>query len=119
MASVYEGYDALLNRRVAIKVLSPALSDNSDAVERFRREAVTAANLEHPNIIPIFDVKEENGIHYIAMRYIEGDTLAAVIHHEAPVSLPRAIELLEPIARALDYAHERGVVHRDIKPANI
>ncbi len=119
MASVYRARDTALGRVVAVKVLDPALSEDPVAVERFNREAVTAAGLQHPNIVAIYDVRQEGPYHYIAMRYVPGETLRDIITRDAPLKLSRVVQLLRPVALALDYAHQMGIVHRDIKPGNI
>jgi serine/threonine-protein kinase len=119
MAVVYRARQASLARFVALKVLAPALAGNPDFVSRFHREATIAASLEHPHIVPIFDVGEADGIPYIAMRYLAGPSLAQLIRQEGPFSFERAGGLLEQVASALDFAHARGVVHRDVKPGNV
>ena len=119
MATVYRGHDAALNRPVAIKVLDPATTAEPGAVERFRREAVLAANLEHPHIVPVYDVQEADGLWYIAMRYVPGESLRDILNREGALPLERSGSILRPVADALDYAHSHGVVHRDIKPGNI
>ncbi|HMA33929.1 MAG TPA: serine/threonine-protein kinase, partial [Chloroflexia bacterium] len=119
MAVVYLGHDASLNRPVAIKVLDPATTADPGAVERFRREAILAANLEHPHIVPVYDVREDDGLWYLAMRYVPGETLREILARQAPLPLHQIVRLLQPVAAALDYAHSHGVTHRDIKPGNI
>ncbi|MDQ2810022.1 MAG: protein kinase [Chloroflexota bacterium] len=119
MATVYRGHDAALNRPVAIKVLDPATTADPGAVERFRREAILAANLEHPHIVPVYDVQEADGLWYIAMRYVPGESLREIVNREGALPLDRSGHILRPVADALDYAHSHGVVHRDIKPGNI
>ena len=88
-------------------------------VARFYREARASATLRHPNICPLFDVGQIDGIHFLSMAYIEGQTLAALLEDGLPVPFPRAIEIVRTVAFALDEAHRHGVVHRDLKPANI
>src|SRR5690242_10371294 len=119
MAIVYKGHDPALNRPVAIKVMDPAVQAEPGAVERFRREAILAANLEHPHIMPVYDVREDDGLWYLAMRYVPGETLRDVLNREGALPPARIATILKPIASALDYAHSHGVTHRDIKPGNI
>lgn len=119
MAAVYRAHDTLLNRSVAIKVLDPALSIDPKAVERFRREAVTSANLEHPSIVRVYDVETSGSLHYIAMRFIQGTTLRDILRDNGPLPLEAAVNIVGPIASALHYAHLHGIIHRDVKPGNI
>ncbi len=119
MGVVYKARQTTLNRIVALKVLPPELSLDANYIARFEREAQNAARLEHANIIPIYEVGEANNMHYIAMRYIDGETLREVMQREGAMRTERAIELLTPICAALDYAHNNQVIHRDIKPSNI
>lgn len=119
MGVVYKAHQTNLNRTIALKVLPPELTHDSSYVARFRQEAQSAARLEHAAIIPIYEIGEQNDLHYIAMRYIDGQTLSTVMRDERAMSPQRAAELLSPIASALDYAHQHGVIHRDIKPSNI
>lgn len=119
MAAVYRAHDTALNRAVAIKVLDPALAIDPNAVERFKREAVTAANLEHPAIVRVYDVEQAGTLHYIAMRYVQGTTLREILRDNGALPLDVALRILDPIASALHYAHSHGVIHRDVKPGNI
>ncbi len=119
MAVVYRAYQPSLNRYVAIKVLPPQLAFDRQFVERFLREARSAASLSHPNIVVIHDVGEQEGLYYIVMEYLEGRTLKQVIEEEGPLAPGRAAHIVEQVGAALDYAHVRGFVHRDVKPANI
>ena len=119
MAEVYRGRDELLGREVAIKVLSDRFSRDRSFVERFRREAQAAANLNHHNIVSLYDYGADHGTYFIVMEYIEGRTLGEVIAAEGPLMPERAAEIAADVARALDRAHAAALVHRDIKPGNI
>jgi serine/threonine-protein kinase len=119
MGVVYEGYDPMLERRVAVKVLAPHLVWEQKFVERFLREARAAARLDHPNIVTIHDVGQDAGWYYFVMQYLEGRPLTALIREHGPLDTRAVLRILRPLAGALDYAHERGLVHRDVKPANV
>ena len=119
MAIVYKAYQASLQRHVAIKVLSPKLSDDLDLVKRFLREAQSAAALQHANVLIIHDVGSEGDIHYIVSELLEGMTLAQLLQQEGALAPERIVNITQQIASALDYAHTRGFIHRDIKPSNI
>lgn len=119
MGVVYLGYDTMLQRRVAIKVLPPELTYDRQFVARFRQEAVTAAGLHHPGIVTIHDVGEQNQLHYIVMQFLEGVTLDQWLTHHGSMPLAQTQHVIRQVADALDYAHPRGIVHRDIKPSNI
>ncbi len=123
MGAVYLAQQSRPRRQVAVKVLLPLtpLPPNQLAafLERFRRETDAAASLEHPNIIPVYEYGEYNGLAYLVMPYISGGTLRDVMEREGALPLSKAVSYLEQLAGALDFAHERGVIHRDIKPANI
>ncbi|EFO81004.1 serine/threonine protein kinase [Oscillochloris trichoides DG-6] len=119
MAAVYRATDTILQRAVALKVLYPQYSDDATLIERFTREAVIAASLEHPHIVPVYDVGEQDGMAYMAMKLLDGETLQERLQREGTLSPTELCTLLQPVAAALDYAHSRGVIHRDIKPGNI
>ena len=119
MGEVYRAENPRLGTWVALKLLAVDFSDSVESRERFIREARAAASLNHPNVIPVFDVDEFEDVPYIAMRYIEGRDLKTLIQADGAVTLERAIALLAPIGAALDWAHAQGIVHRDVKPANI
>jgi len=119
MASIYEATDLRLNRTVALKVLGHEVSDSTDFRERFMRESQFAASLDHPNIVPIYEAGEDEGLLYIAMRYVRGSNLAGRLKTGGPLDATHALDILAPVADALDTAHRAGLVHRDVKPANI
>src|SRR5262245_11942119 len=119
MARVFRAQDTLLQRTVALKVLAPQLAVDPEFARRFEREAVTAANLRHPNIVTIFDVGEHNGLRYIAMEYVRGRSLHTILEEHGALGLSYAVGIVAPVAAALDYAHNQGAVHRDVKPHNI
>ena len=119
MASIYEATDLRLNRTVALKVLGHEVSDNTDFRERFMRESRFAASLDHPNIVPIYEAGEDEGLLYIAMRFVRGSNLAGLLKKSGSLDPTRALDILAPVADALDTAHSAGLVHRDVKPANI
>ena len=119
MAQVYRAMDRQLDRPVALKVLFPELSIDLTFVERFRREAQAAANLSHPNIVPVFDWGEDDGTYFIVMEYVDGRALSAVLRDPNPLP-PRQIATIGAgVAAALAFAHRHGVVHRDVKPGNV
>lgn len=117
MATVYKAYQASLSRHVAIKVLPAFYAEEPAFLERFHQEAITVANLRHPNIPAVHDSGEEDGTTYIVTEYVDGGTLAD--HLGEPITPSGCVAILRPIASALDYAHGRGVIHRDIKPSNV
>ncbi len=118
-ADVYLGEQLLLSRKVAIKILHAHYARQPDLLKRFEREARSAASLSHPNIIDIYDVGESEGVHYIVMKYIDGETLNQRMHREGILPVPVSIHIIRQLAEALDYAHTNNVIHRDIKPANV
>ena len=119
MAVVYQARQTDLDRIIALKVLPPALTHDASYVARFRQEAKSAAHLEHPHIMPIYEVGEAGGFHYIAMKFIAGKTLKDVVQAEGSLSVQRAATYLAQVGDALDYAHKQKVIHRDIKPSNM
>ena len=118
VATVYKAYHPSLDRYVAVKVLSPVHADDPGFSQRFQREAQAVAQLEHRNILPLYDSGQEDGRRFIVMRYIEGSrTLTDVM--AAPLSLGQMANLIEQMGAALDHAHARGIIHRDVKPGNV
>jgi eukaryotic-like serine/threonine-protein kinase len=119
MAEVYCAEDGQLGRRVAVKLLHERFAQDEEFVERFRREASSAASLSHANIVSVYDRGEWGGTYYIAMEYLDGRSLDSTVREEAPLTPERAIEITEQVLRAARFAHRRGVVHRDLKPHNV
>ncbi|MEK3904158.1 Stk1 family PASTA domain-containing Ser/Thr kinase [Paenibacillus sp. FSL R7-0179] len=119
MALVYRAHDILLNRNVAIKVLRNQFVHDEEFIRRFRREAQSAASLSHPNVVSIYDVGQEDEIHYIVMEYIEGKNLNEIIKERAPMQVDESVRIASQICDALDHAHMNQIIHRDIKPHNI
>jgi serine/threonine protein kinase len=119
MGVVYRAEHLNLRRRAAIKIIAPDLAESEGFRERFTREARIAAVLQHPNIVTVYDAGEVDGILYLAMQYIEGQDLAAVLRKDGRLRPYRAIDVIRQVASALDAAHAQGLVHRDVKPANV
>src|ERR1019366_10654097 len=119
MADVFLAEDQQLGRNVAVKLLHRRFAEDPDFVERFRREAQAAAGLQHPNVVSVYDRGSWNDTYYIAMEYLPGRSLKALIKQEAPVDPVRAIDITIQILKAARFAHRRGVIHRDLKPHNV
>src|SRR5215204_3338047 len=121
MATVQLAMDTRLERRVAVKLLAEHLAADSNFVSRFRREALAAARLVHPNIVQVFDfgLDDTSGRHYIVMEYIRGQSGAQILRDEGHLSVRDALQLVDGSCRGLHYAHRNGVVHRDVKPGNL
>ncbi len=119
MAQVFRATDDRLGRQVALKVLAPALSRDEAFRQRFVRESRAAAAVDHPNIIPVYEAGEANGLLFIAMRFVRGGDVKSLIIGEGPLPPERAMAIISPVAAALDAAHAHGLVHRDVKPGNM
>jgi eukaryotic-like serine/threonine-protein kinase len=119
VAAVELAHDRELDRKVAIKRLSPALTGDEIFRERFVREARMAAGLSHPNIVAVYDVGEDEGVPFIVMEYVEGDTLADLMSRKGPLDPDRTVDLILQVCAGLEHAHAAGLVHRDIKPQNL
>jgi serine/threonine protein kinase len=122
MGVVYRAVDqrpGTRGRKVALKILAPELSADERFRQRFERESQIAASIDHPNIVPVYEAGDVDGLLYIAMRYVEGEDLRALVQREGPLPPERALALVGQVAAALDAAHARGLVHRDVKPGNI
>ena len=116
MGAVYRAEEEGLGRKVALKVIAPELAQDERFRERFLRESRIAASLDHPHVVPIYQAGEDDGVLFLAMRYVEGSDLAKLVAEDGALEPKRAVELLSQIAEALDAAHEKGLVHRDVKP---
>ena len=119
MAVVYRAYDPRLDRYVALKILAPGLALDDAFRQRFIRESRAAAAVDHPNIIPVFDAGEANGVLFIAMRFVQGGDVRTLLDTEGRLPAARAADITSQVAAALDAAHARGLVHRDVKPGNM
>ncbi|MEX2980519.1 serine/threonine-protein kinase [Streptomyces sp. C36] len=119
MAVVYRATDLRLGRTVALKLLAPELARNDTFRDRFAHESRVAAAIDHPHIVPVFEAGEVEGVLYIAMRYVAGLDLRALLDREGPLPLPTAVRIAGQVASALDAAHAHDLVHRDVKPGNI
>ncbi|MEX0673475.1 MAG: protein kinase, partial [Gaiellaceae bacterium] len=119
MSSVYRAHDRLLERNVAIKILHSSYLEDGDAVERFRREARSVAQLSHPNVVTIIDRGEEDGHQFIVFEYVPGKTLKDYLARRGPLPPGEALSLAIEVGKGLAYAHRQGIVHRDVKPQNV
>ncbi len=119
MGVVYEAVDESLDRTVALKLIAPELAAEAGFRGRFMTESRIAASLDHPNVVPIFRAGEEDGLLFLAMRFVSGDDLRTLVDREGPLDPERAAAMIAQVAAALDAAHVRGLVHRDVKPANV
>src|SRR5438105_2565214 len=119
MAVVFRARDERLARRVALKVLSPALAADEEFRRRFVRESRSAAAVDHPHIIPVFEAGEADGVLFLAMRYVPGGDAGSLVRREGPLDAARAAGIIAAVASALDAAHAAGLVHRDVKPGNM
>src|SRR4051794_38296480 len=119
MATVYRAFHMPLQRYVALKVLDPMISHSQEFQQRFEQEARVAAQLSHPNIVPIYDLGSTDGREYIAMQLIDGSTLERRIQDGERMRTPRVLTLIAMVAEGLAHAHQNGVIHRDVKPSNI
>ncbi len=119
MANVYLAYDIILDRKVAVKILRGDLAEDEKFVRRFQREAIAASSLNHPNIVEVYDVGEEDGKYYIVMEYVDGKTLKSLIKKRGPLTLPEVVDIMLQLTSAIGCAHESYIIHRDIKPQNV
>lgn len=119
MANVYLAHDIILDRDVAVKILRIDLADESNLIRRFQREAQSATSLVHPNIVGVYDVGEENDLHYIVMEYVEGMDLKQYIHEHYPIPYEKTVDIMLQILSAVKVAHQHQIIHRDLKPQNI
>jgi eukaryotic-like serine/threonine-protein kinase len=119
MSNVYRAHDRLLERMVALKLLHDRYLDDEEYVERFRREARSAARLSHPGIVTVIDRGEQDGHQFIVFEHVPGETLKQLIDRKGPLPVDQVLELTLQIGRALAFAHERGLIHRDVKPQNV
>ena len=119
MANVYLAKDIILDRNVAVKVLRGDLADDEKFVRRFQREALSASKLNHPNIVEMYDVGEDNGKYYIVMEYVQGKTLKSLVKKRGALTLPEVIDIMTQLSSAIMCAHDSYIIHRDIKPQNV
>ena len=119
MANVYLGYDTILDRNVAIKILRGDLSNDEKFVRRFQREALSASSLAHPNIVEMYDVGEDNGLYYIVMEYIDGKTIKQLLKKRGSLTISEAIDIMLQLTDGMTHAHDSYIIHRDLKPQNV
>ncbi len=119
MANVYLAYDTILDRNVAVKVLRGDLANDDKFVRRFQREALSASSLNHPNIVEMYDVGEDDGQYYIVMEYVEGKTLKQLLKRRGSLTITEVIDIMSQLTDGMAHAHDSYIIHRDIKPQNI
>jgi eukaryotic-like serine/threonine-protein kinase len=119
MGEVYRAHDPVLDREVALKILHPSLADDPGFIDRFRREARSAAMLSHPNIVAVHDWGETQGTYFMIMEFVRGPNLRALLMRDGTLQPPQAVEVVDAVLAALEHAHAQGIVHRDIKPENV
>jgi serine/threonine-protein kinase len=119
MAQVYKAYQPSIDRHVAVKILAESMAKDDHFLERFKNEARAVAALEHPHILPVYDFGSQDTINYMVMRYVDGGTVADLMHTRPTISYADITRLIGDVANALDYAHTKGIIHRDIKPSNM
>ena len=119
MANVYLAYDTILERKVAVKILRGDLAEDEKFVRRFQREAISASSLNHPNIVEVYDVGEDNGKYFIVMEYVEGKTLKQLIKKRGALTLAEVVDIMLQLTSAIAHAHSSYIIHRDIKPQNV
>ena len=119
MGMVFKAIHRTMNRTVAIKMISQHLLSSHEQIKRFQREVRVAATLEHPHIVRAYDADQANGVHFLVLEYVRGETLAQTVRRDGPLSLEAAVDAIMQAARGLGHAHEQGIIHRDVKPANL
>jgi serine/threonine protein kinase len=119
MGQVFKAQHRMMKRWVALKVLPPEISSSPKALQRFRREVEAAAQLSHPNIVTAYDAREEAGIHFLVMEFVDGEDLANRVRTRGPLPVAEVVDFVIQAARGLEYAHHKGIIHRDIKPSNL
>jgi len=119
MGEVYRAHDPVLDREVALKILHPSLADDPGFIERFRREARSAAMLSHPNIVAVHDWGETQGTYFMVMEFVRGPNLRAILMRDGTLQPAQAVDVVQKVLAALEHAHVQGIVHRDIKPENV